>query len=530
MPPSAHLPPPHGGNLVDLLAGPDEAADLRRRCRDLPSWGLTERQLFDLELLLNGGFSPLRGFLGRADYDSVCDRMRLADGTLWPVPITLDLPEDLAGRLSPGSELVLLDPEGAALALLTVSDLWRPAPAVQPRGAHPVCAGGAVTGLRPPVHYDFAEHRHTPAQLRAWFARLGWRRVVAFHTRTPLHRAQRDVAFRAAADHEANLLLHPVVGPPRPDEMDAYTRVRCYRHVLRRLPAHTTRLSLLPLATRLAGPREALWHAIVRKNYGCSHVLVGPGHGGPADDPLAALELVRRHQDELGVTAIPIPDTGALADSELRRRLETDQPLPERFSFPDVLDELRHAYPPRGRRGFTVFLTGLSGAGKSTIANVLRVRLLELGGRPVTLLDGDIVRKNLSSELGFSRDHRDLNIRRIGFVASEITKNGGIAICAPIAPYDRIRKEVRDTITAVGGFTLVHVATSLDACEQRDTKGLYAKARAGIIKEFTGISDPYEVPDDADVVLDTVDTTPEGCAQQILLHLQSEGAIAPRLG
>jgi sulfate adenylyltransferase len=398
--------------------------------------------------------------------------------------------------------------------------------------------------------------RLTPAALRAEFGRLGWRRVVAFQTRNPLHRAHQELTLRAAREVRANLLIHPVVGMTRPGDVDHYTRVRCYQAVLDRYPSHTVALALLPLAMRMAGPREAVWHAIIRKNHGCSHFIVGRDHAGPGIDargrpfydPYAARERLSAHEAELGVRMVPframvyveeldayvpedeVPAGGralSLSGTELRRRLAEGREIPEWFTFPEVARELQRSHPPRDHQGFTVFMTGLSGAGKSTVANVLLVRLLEMGGRPVTMLDGDIVRKHLSSELGFSREHRDINIRRIGFVAAEITKNGGIAICAPIAPYDGVRKEVRAMIEPRGGFGLVHVATPLPVCEQRDRKGLYAKARAGLVKEFTGVSDPYEPPGDADVVLDTTDTSPEEAAQEILLHLERFGYIAP---
>ncbi|MGH9391531.1 MAG: adenylyl-sulfate kinase, partial [Vicinamibacteria bacterium] len=333
-----------------------------------------------------------------------------------------------------------------------------------------------------------------------------------------------------------------------------YTRVRCYQAISANYPRGTAKLSLLPLAMRMGGPREAVWHAIIRRNYGCTHLIVGRDHAGPGSDskgepfygPYDAQELLKKHEEELGVTMVPfqmmvyveerdayfpedeVPkDTRVLniSGTELRQRLAEGRDIPAWFTFPDVVQELRRTHPPRNDQGFTLFFTGLSGAGKSTIANVLLVKLLERGGRPVTLLDGDIVRKHLSSELGFSKEHRDINIRRIGFVASEITKNGGIAICAPIAPYDSVRKEVRAMIDPVGGFILIHLATPLDVCEGRDRKGMYAKARQGIIKEFTGISDPYEEPKDAEIRIDTAEISPEEAAQQIVLHLEKLGYI-----
>ncbi len=569
---SRHLVAPHGGKLVDLLVDPDRAAELKLASRDWQSWDLTPRQLCDLELLLDGGFSPLGGFLTRQDYELVCAAMRLANGTLWPIPVVLDVPESVAGVLDAGASLALRDPEGLLLAALRVEDVWRPDREAEAHAVygttnrehpgvghlldrtHPWYVGGRLEGVQLPVHYDFRSLRLTPRELRAEFARLGWRRVVAFQTRNPLHRAHQELTLRAAKEAQANLLIHPVVGMTRPGDVDHYTRVRCYQAVLDRYPPHTVKLSLLPLAMRMAGPREALWHAIIRKNYGCTHFIVGRDHAGPgADsrgrpfyDPYAAQSRLREHEEELGVGMVPfrtmvyveemdayVPEDAVpsgtraltISGTELRHRLARGGDIPGWFTFPEVARELRRSQPPRYRQGFTVFFTGLSGAGKSTVANVLLTKLLEMGGRPVTILDGDIVRRHLSSELGFSKAHRDINIRRIGFVASEITKNGGIAICAPIAPYDSVRKEVRAMIEALGGFVLVHVATPLPVCEQRDRKGLYAKARAGLIKEFTGVSDPYEPPADADVVLDTTDTTPEEAAQEILLHLERLGYV-----
>lgn len=563
---------PHGGILVNLMASAERAAELKAASRAWPSWDLTPRQLCDLELLLDGGFSPLRGFLGRADYESVVERMRLADGTIWPIPIVLDVPEDLASKLKRGDALALRDAEGVMLAAMHVEETWAPDrgaeaekvygtrdtfhPGVRQilEGTHPVYVGGRVEGIQEPAHYDFRQLRRTPAELRRELERLGWRRVVAFQTRNPLHRAHFELTFRAAREAEANLLIHPVVGMTKPGDLDHYTRVRCYEAVLPHYPKDTAMLSLLPLAMRMAGPREAVLHAIVRKNHGCTHFIVGRDHAGPGADragkpfygPYDAQDLLRRHEEELGVRMVPflsmvylededryvpadeVPEGARALDisgTDLRRRLAEGREIPAWFTFPEVAAELQRSHPPRSRSGFTVFFTGLSGSGKSTIANALLVKFLEAGGRPVTLLDGDIVRKNLSSELGFSKEHRDLNIRRIGFVASEITKNGGIAICAPIAPYDETRRQVRAAIESVGGFVLVHVATPIEVCERRDRKGLYAKARAGLIPEFTGVSDPYEAPADAEVVLDTAELSPEEAAEEILLHLKKAGYV-----
>jgi sulfate adenylyltransferase len=563
---------PHGGELVDLVVDAARSAELRTASRDWTSWDLTERQLCDLELLINGSFSPLRGFLTEDDYASVCADMRLGDGTLWPMPVTLDVPADVAEGLSNGDVLALRDPEGVMLAALHVEAVWQPDLAAEAAAvfgttnpehpgvaylleqAHPFYVGGRVEGVQLPVHYDFRLLRKTPAETRAEFTRRGWRHVVAFQTRNPMHRAHVELTRRAAAETEANLLIHPVVGLTKPGDVDHYTRVRAYEAVIDRYPHNTAQIALLNLAMRMGGPREAVWHAIIRKNHGCSHLIVGRDHAGPGSDsqgnpfygPYEAQELVTQHEEELGVTMVPfkmmvyvedrdsylpvdeVPEgarTLSISGTELRDRLAAGTEIPEWFSYPEVAKELRRTHPPRAKQGLTVFFTGLSGSGKSTIANALLVKLLEMGGRPVTLLDGDIVRKNLSSELGFSKEHRDLNILRIGFVASEITKNGGIAICAPIAPYDSVRKQNRALIEPLGGYVLVHVATPLEVCEQRDRKGLYAKARAGIIKEFTGISDPYEEPDDADLVIDTTNTSPDEAANAVILHLEHLGFV-----
>ena len=567
-----HLIAPHGGTLVDLMADPERAEQLKLASREWPSWDLTPRQVCDLELLLTGGFSPLRGFMGSADHKDVCERMRLADGTLWPIPVVLDVTEEVAAGLSGGMQLALRDAEGVMLAVLNVEDVWKPdrmAEAEQVYGttkpSHPGVAhlsdrthawyvGGTVEGVQLPIHYDYVGLRIAPKQLREEFARLGWRQVVAFQTRNPMHRAHFELTLRASKELEANLLVHPVVGMTKPGDVDHYTRVRCYEALMHRYPSYSAKLALLPLAMRMAGPREAVWHAIIRKNHGCTHFIVGRDHAGPGMDPdgtpyygpYDAQDLLRKYEDELGVAMVPfrqmlyVPDrdtyfpedevpegerTLDISGTELRARLADGREIPAWFSFPEVVTELRKTHPPRHKQGLTVFFTGLSGSGKSTIANALFVKFLEMGGRPVTMLDGDLVRKNLSSELGFSREHRDINIRRIGYVASEITKNGGVAICAPIAPYDNIRKEVRGMIEPLGGFILVYVATPLEICEERDRKGLYAKARAGILKEFTGISDPYEEPVDADITIDTTELTPEEAAQQIILHLEREGYI-----
>ncbi|MCU0908856.1 MAG: bifunctional sulfate adenylyltransferase/adenylylsulfate kinase [Rhodobacteraceae bacterium] len=559
--------------VPELYVSWDSAQKLKHEAAALPSWDLSPRQLCDLELLMNGGFAPLKGFLGQADYDGVVAGMRLADGTLWPMPVTLDVSEAFAATVEPGQDIALRDAEGVILATMTVTDKWtpdrareavhvlgaddiaHPAVAYLHRKAGPVYLGGPVTGIQQPVHYDFKARRDTPNELRALFRKLGWRRVVAFQTRNPLHRAHQELTFRAAREAEANLLIHPVVGLTKPGDVDHFTRVRCYEAVLSKYPAQTTHLSLLNLAMRMGGPREALWHAIIRKNHGCTHFIVGRDHAGPGKnsagkdfyDPYAAQEMVRAHQAEVGIEMVDfrqmvyvqekaqyypvneVPEGSTVLDisgTELRRRLREGLEIPDWFSFPEVVAELRRTSPPRSKQGFTVFLTGLSGSGKSTIANALMVKLMEMGGRPVTLLDGDVVRKHLSSELGFSKEHRDINIRRIGYVASEITKNGGIAICAPIAPYAATRAAVREMIEAYGAFLEVHVATPLEECERRDRKGLYKLAREGKIKEFTGISDPYEAPETPELRVNTEGLEVDYCAHQVILKLEQMGLIA----
>ena len=563
---------PHGGELKQLYLDDAAAEQVKAEAKDYKSWDLTDRQLCDLELILNGAFSPLDGFFTQQEYDGVLDNMRLPSGVLWPMPITLDVSSEFSEQLEAGEKIALRDSEGVLIATLDVADIWTPDKAKEAQQAFgstdeahpavhylnnvagPVYLGGKLQGIEIPRHYDFQMLRDTPADMRARFKKLGWRRVVAFQTRNPLHRAHQELTFRAAKEAEANLLIQPVVGLTKPGDVDHYTRVRCYEHVLEQYPEQTTALSLLNLAMRMAGPREAVWHGIIRKNYGCTHLIIGRDHAGPGNDsngepfygPYDAQELFKEHEEEIGLAMVPFKlmvyvenkaqylpaDETAdddkvlnISGTEFRRRLGDGLEIPDWFSYPKVVTELRKSYPPRHKQGFTVFFTGLSGSGKSTIANALLVKMLETGGRNVTLLDGDHVRQHLSSELGFSKEHRDLNITRIGYVASEITKNGGIAICAPIAPYTATRRKVRDMILVQGGFIEVHVATLLETCEQRDRKGLYAKARAGIIKEFTGISDPYEAPENAEVVIQTEELTPDLAAQRILVKLESMGFI-----
>ncbi len=563
---------PHGGELKELYLTESGAEQEKLAAADYLGWNLTDRQLCDIELLLNGAFSPLDGFLTRAEYDSVLAKMRLPFGLLWPIPITLDVTREFAAGVREGDRIALRDPEGVLIATMSVSDVWEPDKTLEARsvfgtddshhpGVHflqhragPVYLGGKLRGVEPPMHYDFKILRDSPSELRGRFRKLGWRKVVAFQTRNPMHRAHQELTLRAARETEANLLLHPVVGMTRPGDIDHYTRVRCYEHMLKHYPEQTTALSLLNLAMRMAGPKEALWHAIIRKNYGCTHLIVGRDHAGPGNaangtpyyEPYAAQQMLQEFQQELEITLVPFkemvyveqkgqfvpedqvtPDmtVAKLSGTEFRRRLREGIDIPEWFSYPEIIAELRNTHPPKHLQGLTIFFTGLSGSGKSTIANALLVKLLELGTRRVTLLDGDVVRKHLSSELGFSREHRDINILRIGYVASEITKYGGVAICAPIAPYSATRRRVREMVEASGGFVEIHVATPLEVCEARDRKGLYAQARAGKIKEFTGISDPYEEPEHPEMRIDTRNLSPDLAAHRILVKLESLGYV-----
>lgn len=568
--------PADGDGFANLLVSEERAEALRQESFDLPSVTLGHRQLCDLELLMNGGFAPLGGFMSQAEYESVLDTLRLPSGSVWPMPITLDVDAATAEPLAPGARVALRDSEGFMLAVLEVSDRWTPDrgreaervygtssqrhPGVRhlERDAGEVYLGGRVEGMQLPTHYDYEALRHTPEELRHLFAKLGWRRVVAFHTSRPMHRLQRELTLRAAKEAEGHILVHPVVGLTKPGDLSYFARVKCYEAILQHYPAGLTALSLLPLAMRAAGPREALWHAVVRRNYGCTHLIVGSDHASPPKAAsgserfyprYAAQELVAEFADEIGIEMVRFRrlayaparnrfvDTEdaeaegervlSFSETEVAGRLARAESVPGWVTYPEVLRALRRIYPPRHRQGITLFFTGLSGSGKSTLARIMYGKFIEEGRRPVTLLDGDVVRLNLSSELGFSKAHRDLNVRRIGFVASEITKNGGVAICAPIAPYAASRQAVREMIGEQGAMIEVHMSTPLEVCEARDRKGLYAKARAGLIKEFTGISDPYEPPDDPELRIDTSDLTPVEAAQEIYLYLLREGYLDP---
>lgn len=547
--------------------------ELKNKSLNYKSWTLRDRQIYDLEMILNGGFSPLGGFLNKQDYECVISDMRLKDGSLWPIPVTLDVDKEFSELLHVGDKVTLKDQEGFSIAVIEIEDIWEPDFARESElvygtvdDSHPgveyllnqsnqVYIGGPVKKITLPHHYDYKEMRHDPDSLKQKFKDLGWSKIIAFQTRNPLHKAHVEMTLSALDELQANLLIHPVVGMTKPGDVDHYTRVRCYKHVLAKYPENKAMLSLIPLAMRMAGPKEALWHAIIRKNYGCTHLIVGRDHAGPGQDkdgnpfygPYDAQKILQKFEQEIGIKMVPfkflvyLPDEDCykpldeipedtnyktVSGTELRDYLDKGQDIPEWFTYREVANELQNSQPPISKRGFTIFFTGLSGSGKSTLANGLLIKLLEDGTRPVTLLDGDIVRTHLSSELGFSKEHRSLNVKRIGYVASEITKNGGIAICAPIAPYEKDRAFNRNLISKLGGYIEVHVSTSLEKCEERDVKGLYKLARKGVVKEFTGISDPYEVPKNAEIVIDSSGVDPGKLVEKIYSFILEAGFIS----
>lgn len=546
---------------------------LRNEALELLSIDLSPRQLCDLELLLNRGFYPLTGYLDQKNYESVLASMRLGDGTVWPIPICLDVGEKVATQLGVGQRVALNDQEGFLLAILTVNEVWRPDKQAEAQAvygttdatAHPgvmhlydrtgaYYVGGTLEGVTLPIHYDHKHLRLSPSETVRIFTMNGWRRVLGFHTDEYLHCAHREMVLAAAREASAAIFLQPVADLSHPGDLDYYTQIRCYQAFTEKFPPNMIQLGLTPFAGRRAGPREALWQAIIRKNFGCSHFMVAEDHADPFGGngtekrfyPAgAAQELVARYSDETGIAMVPQHQMGyhkglqkyvmlekvqedeveTISSKELRRRLVQGENIPAWFSYPEVVAQLSRSFPPRSKQGFTIFMTGLSGSGKSTIAKVLLVKFMEICDRPVTLLDGDIVRRNLSSELTFSQEHRNLNVTRIGFVASEITKNGGIALCAPIAPYEESRQANRELISRYGGYIEVHVATPLEVCEQRDRKGLYAKARSGKVKGVTGVTDPYIPPVNPELTIDTSSMTPMEAVQEIMLYLQKQGYL-----
>ena len=561
----AKLVEPYGGELVDLRAGGEELKAAQNELAEAPRLTLSDTALCDLELLATGGFSPLRGFMGRADYEGVVKELRLSDGTLWPLPVALEAPGGFPAE--PGRPVALCDKKGVILALLRVEEVFdadvdaearhiyggneeHPTLA-RLRGESPKRLAGSLAVLRLPVRHDFKALRRTPAEVRDLLGELGWSDVVAFQTRNPLHRAHEELIRRAASERGAGVIIHPVVGVTKPGDVDHYTRVRCYLAAMKYFDPDKVTLSLLPLAMRMAGPREVLLHAIVRRNYGANALIVGRDHAGPGKDsrerpfygPYDAQEMLERHGAEIGVGMVPfrlcvyVPDEDAylpvdeipegtktlsISGTQVREEyLAGGKPLPEWFTRPEVAQLLGEAHPPRRRQGLTVWFTGLSASGKSTLAEILSQRLLEYG-RPSTVLDGDVVRTHLSKGLGFSKEDRDTNIRRVGFVASEITRHGGTVLCAAISPYRKARDENRGLI---GNFVEVYVNAPIEVCEARDKKGLYKRAREGKIAAFTGITDPYERPLRPEVECRTDLETPEESAENILASLRRLGYV-----
>lgn len=540
---------------------------------NLKRFNLKDRQLFDLEMLMVEGFAPLEGFMNEADYKSVVETMRLESGELFPIPIVLDVPDSASFEI--GESIVLCDQFGNPLAVLDIDsrytpdkkeeaqkvygtqDMLHPGVRYLMNQMHDTYIGGKVHKLQLEARHDFKEYRYTPEELKEIFKQKGWDQVVAFQTRNPMHRAHFELVKRAHEKTGAPVLIHPVVGMTREGDIDYITRVHTYRVVCEKYGKDFTFLSLLPLAMRMAGPREVLWHMIVRKNYGCTHLISGRDHAGPGKDsngdpfygPYEARDLAVEYAEEIGIEIVPsdelayVPgrgeyvstnelkedeETANISGTEFRRKLFAGEDIPEWFSFPESIAELQVGVAKQKRRGVTVFFTGLSGSGKSTIANIVASKLLEIQDREITLLDGDVIRNHLTSELGFSKEHRDLNVQRVGYVASEITKHGGIAICSLIAPYEQARDKARELVEQHGSFVEVYVATPLEVCEKRDVKGLYEKARKGIIKGFTGIDDPYEAPLSPELVIDTTEDSAEVHAQTVIAYLEQQGKIVLR--
>ncbi len=563
--------PPYGGKLVSLLTPSEELEELTALANTLESIQLSRRSVCDLEMLAVGGFSPLDRFMGQRDFQSVLDEMVMKDGHLFPVPVTLPISDDAPVKLD--QDIALRDSRNELLGVLSVEEIYpwdRMEVAEKVLGTqdvrHPLVSemhrwgslnvSGRLKVIQLPRHYDFANLRLTPSETRARLEAMGRANVVAFQTRNPLHRVHEELTRRAIEETDGSLLLHPAVGMTRPGDVDHYTRVRTYKvFASEYFDRDRILLALLPLAMRLAGPREAIWHALIRRNYGANMLIVGRDHASPGPDskgepfyePYQAQELTETYAEELGVQIIPfgefayLPDEGryeeieaipenartvSLSGTEVREEyLNNGRPLPDWYARPEVADILAESYPPRHRQGACIWLTGLSGAGKSTTAEVLTSLLLE-AGRQVTLLDGDVVRTHLSKGLGFSKEDRDTNIRRIGFVASEIVRHGGVAVCAAVSPYRATRSDVRNMVGS-DRFVEVFVDTPLEVCEARDTKGMYAKARRGEITGFTGIDDPYEAPEFPEITLETVDHTPEANASEIIDYLNGRGFLKP---
>lgn len=565
----AELLSPYGGKLVNLVTAGEVQAKLVALASTLPSIQISERAECDLELLATGGFSPLDRFMGKADFTRVVEEMRLTSGHVFPIPITL--PVDDISDIELDKQIVLRNSKNAVLAIMDVEEIYewdRDEVASKVFGTtdvrHPIVSemsrwgkyniSGRLQVLETPPHYDFTNIRTTPQQTRDRLSAYGFSNVVAFQTRNPLHRVHEELTKRASEEVGGALLLHPVVGLTKPGDVDHYTRVRTYKALADGYyDPDRILLSLLPLAMRMGGPREALWHMIIRRNYGANHFIIGRDHAGPGNDsngepfygPYDAQELAEEYAEEIGMKVVPfsmlvylpeeeryeeiskVPEaakTASISGTQVRDDyLNKGLKLPDWFTRSEVADILGESYPPKHKQGVCIWFTGLSGAGKSTTADILTTLLME-HGRQVTVLDGDVVRTNLSKGLGFSKEDRDTNILRIGYVASEIVRHGGVAIGAAVSPYRATRDEVRNLVGA-DNFVEVFVNTPLGVCEERDVKGMYAMARRGEIKDFTGIDDPYEDPENPEIELDTVNRTPGDNAGSILLYLLAQGFV-----
>ena len=559
---------PHGKTLVSFQLSADELSEYSELSNNISSLTLSLKQQCDLEMISNGAFSPLSTFNNQKDYEEILLKNKLSNGLVWPIPIVLDVPDQFLKSLDKNEYISLRNTEGFLLAILKVKEFWAPNKKEEANLVfksndpnHPGVdylfnhtnnnyISGELIPIQENKYFDFTHLRKSPQEVRDFFRLNNWKDVIAFQTRNPMHRAHYELTKLAMDEHNSKLLIHPVIGMSKPGDIDHFTRVKCYQHIIKYYPENSVELSLINLAMRMAGPKEALWHAIIRKNYGCNRIIIGRDHAGPGVNaegkpyyqPYDAQELIAQYQEELEIKMVPFKEMvfaknkktylpldkieqddpiEKLSGTQFKELLQQRTEIPTWYSFPEVIHELRKRFPKLHNQGLTVFFTGLSGAGKSTLANAIMYKLMETEDRPITLLDGDIVRQHLSSELGFSKEDRDIHVKRIGYVASEITKHGGVAICAPIAPYSNTRKVVRNMIDEVGSFVEIHVATPLSVCEERDTKGLYKQARAGKILDFTGVSDPYEEPENPEITVDTSDITVEESSALILDKLRS---------
>ena len=559
---------PHGKTLVSFHLSADELSEYSELSNKTASLTLSLKQQCDLEMIANGAFSPLSTFNNQKDYEEILLNNRLSNGLVWPIPIVLDVPDQFLKSLDKNEYISLRNAEGFLLAILKVNEFWAPDKKEEANSVfksndpnHPGVdylfnhtnnnyISGELVPIQSNKYFDFTHLRKSPQEVRDFFRLNNWKDVIAFQTRNPMHRAHYELTKLAMDEHNSKLLIHPVIGMSKPGDIDHFTRVKCYQHIIKYYPENSVELSLINLAMRMAGPKEAVWHAIIRKNYGCNRIIIGRDHAGPGVNaegkpyyqPYDAQELIAQYQEELEIKMVPFKEMvfaknkktylpldkieqddpiEKLSGTQFKEFLQQRTEIPNWYSFPEVIHELRKRFPKLHNQGLTVFFTGLSGAGKSTLANAIMYKLMETEDRPITLLDGDIVRQHLSSELGFSKEDRDIHVKRIGYVASEITKHGGVAICAPIAPYSNTRKVVRNMIDEVGSFVEIHVATPLSVCEERDTKGLYKQARAGKILDFTGVSDPYEEPENPEITVDTSDITVEESSALILDKLRS---------